>query len=85
MPTKEELQKRYPLKSKVTVLSRYMGSGHYAPDEWQGDWYVVGYSGAPAHGYNDLRIAKHPDDDYAGIVHLQRIKDAPEASWRNGR
>ena len=56
--------KDYPLGSKVKVTP-----SRYGWDHDEGEYYVVGYI-APT----DLKLAKHPDDSWALIVHLQRIE-----------
>lgn len=71
------LQARYPKGKQVTVLSRYQGSGRFAPDGYEGTWFVV-KTCAPS----DLCLARLPGDEWEVMVHLSRIDGDPLAGWR---
>ena len=77
------LVRRYPQGTKVVVLTRYAGAGHFAPDGCEGTWYVARAL------MNDLLLSRHHDlaleGNWERAVHLQRIEGAPEAAWRAGR
>lgn len=72
---KADLQKRYPLGTKVKVLTAYQGSGRFAPDGFEGIWFVVG------HHLRDLELARHAGDPWEAICHTQRIDGDPAAWW----
>jgi hypothetical protein len=63
--------KEFPVGSKVTVGKAYRMGGAYVADGWEGVWFVVGHC-----GLYDVQIARHPADDYEGIVHLSRVIEA---------
>lgn len=53
---------------QVRVLRPYTGAGTWGHDGNEGVWYVVGKL-APL----DLKLARHPGDDYEILCHASRI------------
>jgi len=72
---------RYEKGLKVTVLSRYNGSGRFGPDGFEGEWFVVREL-PNRYGIGDLLLAREPSDDWEVCVNLSRIEGAQESSWR---
>ncbi len=71
----------YPRGAIVRVLSRYEGNGRFAPDGYEGEWFVIRRlpnKGGP----DDLLVARHADDDGEVFVNLSRIDGDPAAAWR---
>lgn len=61
----------FEIGQKITIGRAYRMGGLRIADGWEGEWYVVGRCGK-----FDLMIAKHPEDDYAGIVHVNRTLES---------
>lgn len=72
---------RYPIGTRVVVLSAYTMDRGYVNDGHEGEWFVVEECLAP-----DLALARSPRAAFAQLyVHVQRIEGSKESEARRGK